>query len=295
MSCGLEQIGLELAPIDAIEPGPVRQGFAAMNKAIEKLYQMLAAGQPVRDEADGVFVRDENDGLMVRAPIILWGVQIPVPPPPVQGHPGRPGDPGPAGPPGPVGDPGGWYTGMVLVYQPGGLTPTPPYGTGTIEISPDPGGSIVTGTGTNFPMWAAQGELTPTGYGTYTVLSRTNGMTLRLDNVNVTVYPPTSYSLNRVEFDASTDPPRVVQGEIIPPYLFPHVHPPGGVVNSIDGIAWQASGSNPEGAANVVNGEEKTAETGPMIDDGGGQHHHEFVITVSEGWDPSNSGGAIAS
>lgn len=218
MSCGLTQFGLQLAPLDAIEPGPIRDGFAAMNKAVTDLYQMLAPGRPIHDELDGAFVRDDADGALVRGPVNLWGVQVLVPPAPAPGHPGRPGDPGPAGPPGPPGDPGGWYSGSVLVYQPGG------------------GGG-----------------------------------------------------------------PYVVQGPVTPTYLIPHIHGPllPGTYG-IDGIRWSDLGAPDPypgvGYANVADGAEKKAMTGPMIDDGGGQHHHELWMTVREAWDIlKNSGPAIAS
>lgn len=73
----------------------------------------------------------------------------------------------------------------------GTLTNGPAYSTGTIAI--DDG--IVTGSGTDFPTYAAEGKLTVGGV-TYTVDSRGSGTALTLDNLLVDVTAGTSYSLD---------------------------------------------------------------------------------------------------
>ena len=61
--------------------------------------------------------------------------------------------------------------------------------------------SLVTGVGTTFPTWAAEGELTPTGGDTYPVKTYLGATGLLLDDVAVTVAAGTGYSLGRVEYD----------------------------------------------------------------------------------------------
>jgi hypothetical protein len=85
------------------------------------------------------------------------------------------------------------------------LTLSATYSTGTIEVTADAGGSMVEGTGTTFPTWAAQGELTPNAGTTYTVSTYTDGDSLLLDDTAVTVAAGTSYTLGRVEYDLPSD------------------------------------------------------------------------------------------
>lgn len=61
--------------------------------------------------------------------------------------------------------------------------------------------SLVTGTATTFPTWAAEGELTPTSGDTYPVKTYLGATGLLLDDAAVTVAALTTYSLGRCEYD----------------------------------------------------------------------------------------------
>lgn len=69
------------------------------------------------------------------------------------------------------------------------------YSTGTISVT----AGVVTGSGTNFPSWAADGELVVNGV-SYTVASRSSGTSITLDDTTVTVTAGTSYTLQQVDY-----------------------------------------------------------------------------------------------
>lgn len=70
-----------------------------------------------------------------------------------------------------------------------------PYDTGDIEIVD----GVVTGSGTSFPSWAADGEIVVNGV-SYTVASRSSGTSLTLDDTSVTVAAGSSYTLQQVDY-----------------------------------------------------------------------------------------------
>lgn len=72
---------------------------------------------------------------------------------------------------------------------------TQPYSTGTITIA----AGVVTGSGTNFPAWAADGELVVNGV-SYSVALRTSGTSLTLDNTAVTAAAGTKYTLQQIDY-----------------------------------------------------------------------------------------------
>lgn len=83
------------------------------------------------------------------------------------------------------------------------LTLSAAYTTGTVTIV----NGVVTGSGTVFPSWAAQGEITPDAGSTYSVDTRDSDTQLTLDDTSsaADVSAGTSYSLGRVEYDMPTD------------------------------------------------------------------------------------------
>lgn len=69
------------------------------------------------------------------------------------------------------------------------------YSTGTVTIV----AGVVTGSGTTFPSWAADGELVISGV-PYTVASRGGATSLTLDDTGVTAAAGTSYVLQQVDY-----------------------------------------------------------------------------------------------
>lgn len=86
----------------------------------------------------------------------------------------------------------------------GTIETTAPYTTGTVEITPDASGSIVTLTTGSWPTWAADGELQVDG-GRYLVKSRTDASEIILENTNVTVAAGETYSLVRFRYPLPAD------------------------------------------------------------------------------------------
>jgi len=76
------------------------------------------------------------------------------------------------------------------------ITTVAAYSTGTIAIA----AGVVTGTGTTFPSWAAEGEVTVSG-NTYTVNTRDSDTQLTLDDLTVAVSAGASYELGRPTYD----------------------------------------------------------------------------------------------
>ncbi len=72
---------------------------------------------------------------------------------------------------------------------------TPQYSIGTISIV----AGVVTGTGTVFPGWAADGELVINGT-SYSVASRSSNTSLTLDDTTVSALAGTSYTLHQVDY-----------------------------------------------------------------------------------------------
>lgn len=70
-----------------------------------------------------------------------------------------------------------------------------PYSTGTITIA----SGVVTGSGTSFPTWAADGEIVVNDV-SYTVASRSSGTSLTLDDTSVNVAAGTAYTLQQVDY-----------------------------------------------------------------------------------------------
>jgi len=70
-----------------------------------------------------------------------------------------------------------------------------PYSTGTVTVV----AGVVTGSGTSFPAWAADGELAINGV-RYTVATRTSGTSLTLDDASVTAAAGTAYALIQVDY-----------------------------------------------------------------------------------------------
>lgn len=82
------------------------------------------------------------------------------------------------------------------------LNTSAPYSTGTVAVA----SGVVTGTGTTFPSWAAQGEFTAEGTDsdagvTFTVSSRDSDTQLTLDDTSVTITAGSSYELIRPTYD----------------------------------------------------------------------------------------------
>jgi hypothetical protein len=71
-----------------------------------------------------------------------------------------------------------------------------PYATGTIAIAANASGSVVTGSGTTFPTWSAQGDLYVSG-ATYEVKQYDSGTQIILEDTDVTVSSGADYSLRR--------------------------------------------------------------------------------------------------
>lgn len=74
------------------------------------------------------------------------------------------------------------------------------YSTGTIAI----GGGTVTGVGTNFPVWAANGVLRVDGH-TLFVTARASGTGLTVNNNTIAVTAGTAYELHQWKFDLPAD------------------------------------------------------------------------------------------
>lgn len=74
------------------------------------------------------------------------------------------------------------------------------YETGTIAVA----SGVVTGTGTTFPTWAAQGDLWVSG-AYYPVSSRASGTSITLVDTSVTVSSGTSYSLHHRDYTLPDD------------------------------------------------------------------------------------------
>jgi hypothetical protein len=75
-----------------------------------------------------------------------------------------------------------------------------PYTTGTVSIT----NGVVTGSGTTFPTWAAQGDLFVGGYWS-TVASRASGTSITLDDTSITGVSAATYSLVHREYDLEDD------------------------------------------------------------------------------------------
>jgi hypothetical protein len=69
------------------------------------------------------------------------------------------------------------------------------YATETITVA----AGVVTGAGTSFPNWAADGELTVGGVA-YTVATRASSTGLTLDDTGVNVAAPSTYSLQQLDY-----------------------------------------------------------------------------------------------
>lgn len=78
------------------------------------------------------------------------------------------------------------------------------YATGTVTIAANGSGSIVTLADGTWPSWAADGEIW-IGGARYTVLSRTSGSVIRLDDVAVTAAAGTPYSLRKSQYALPDD------------------------------------------------------------------------------------------
>ena len=76
------------------------------------------------------------------------------------------------------------------------LTTSAPYSTGTLTIA----SGVVTGSGTTFPSWAADGQVVVSG-NSYSVSTRNSDTGLTLDDTSVTVAAGTSYTLTRPNMD----------------------------------------------------------------------------------------------
>ena len=74
-----------------------------------------------------------------------------------------------------------------------------PYSTGTVQVVANATGSVVTGTGTLFPAWAADAEFVVGGV-SYSVLSRTSDTALKLDDVAVTAAALSKYTLQQIDY-----------------------------------------------------------------------------------------------
>lgn len=72
---------------------------------------------------------------------------------------------------------------------------TQPYSTGTISVT----AGVVTGSGTNFPAWAAAGEIVFQDQ-SYSVATRTNGTSLTLDDTSVNAPAGTTYTLQQTSY-----------------------------------------------------------------------------------------------
>lgn len=72
---------------------------------------------------------------------------------------------------------------------------TTPYSTGTITVA----AGVVTGSGTVFPSWAANGELVVDGV-SYTVATRASNTSLTLDDTSVTAAAGSAYTLQQVDY-----------------------------------------------------------------------------------------------
>lgn len=72
---------------------------------------------------------------------------------------------------------------------------TQPYATGTITVA----AGVVTGSGTNFPAWAANGELVIAGV-SYSVALRTSATSLTLDDTSVSAVAGTAYTLQQIDY-----------------------------------------------------------------------------------------------
>lgn len=70
-----------------------------------------------------------------------------------------------------------------------------PYSTGTITVV----SGVVTGSGTNFPAWAASGDIVVLGQ-SYTVASRSSGTSLTLDDTSLNVPAGTPYTLQQTSY-----------------------------------------------------------------------------------------------
>lgn len=72
---------------------------------------------------------------------------------------------------------------------------TTPYSTGTITVA----AGVVTGSGTNFPSWAANGEVVVNGQ-SYTVASRSSGTSITLDDTSLTIASASSFTLQQSSY-----------------------------------------------------------------------------------------------
>lgn len=71
-----------------------------------------------------------------------------------------------------------------------------PYSTGTITVAT----GVVTGSGTSFPSWAADGELVVDGV-SYSVATRSSGTSLTLDDTSVSAAAGSAYTLQQVDYE----------------------------------------------------------------------------------------------
>ncbi len=78
------------------------------------------------------------------------------------------------------------------------------YSTGTVTITADAGGSIVTGASTVFPSWAADGHIKISGTW-YSVKTRSSDTGLILDDVSLTADALTTYTLGKVTYALPDD------------------------------------------------------------------------------------------
>ena len=111
-----------------------------------------------------------------------------------------------------------------------------PYSTGTITIV----AGVVTGAGTNFPAWAASGELVVDGV-SYSVATRTSGTVLTLDNTAVTAPAGSTYTLQQIDYQL----PELFGGIRGDLYLNQRLNSLGFVLQRADKqqiLEWQKSG-----------------------------------------------------
>ena len=91
-----------------------------------------------------------------------------------------------------------------FLYIDAALELVPSYTTGTIAIA----SGVVTGTGTTFPSWAAQGDLWVDDDGEmrrYSVASYSSGTSITLDDTSVNVSSGATYSLRRHWYNLPSD------------------------------------------------------------------------------------------